>query len=122
MFRSPQIDLVVISLKLGKSILGIGESTRAIAEIENIGRDTAYGVTVNFQINEKTLFIDVIREIKNGQVRKVTFPIKGILPGRYKLKVTVDKRNLIKELKENNNMKTVNFEVKPLLNLPSIMR
>ena len=121
-FRSPQIDLVVVSLKLGKSILGIGESTKATAEIKNIGRDTVYGVTVSFQINEKTLFIDVIREIKNGQIRKVTFPIKGILPGRYKLKVTVDKRNLIKELKENNNMKTVVFEVKPLLNLPSIMR
>jgi len=114
----PQIDLAVVSLKLKKSTIKVAETTKAVAEIKNLGKDTAYGVVVNFQVNDKTFFVNVIDELKSGQSKRVSAPVVGLMGGKYTIRVSVDRRNLIKELNEDNNEKRISLNVRPLIKLP----
>ncbi|NOY65075.1 MAG: hypothetical protein GXO97_06750 [Nitrospirae bacterium] len=109
---TPQVDLTVARLSLGKRVLRLGESTQAVAEVKNIGRDTVYAVAVHLQINDRSLFVKIIKELKGGQTRRITFPIKAILPGQYRVRVVVDKRNLIRESDEKNNFREQELTIK----------
>ena len=116
----PQVDLAVMSLRLGKSTLKAGETTKATARVKNLGKDTAYAVAVSFDVNGKTFFVNVIDELKSGQAKNVSAPLIGLLGGSYTVSVRVDRRNLIKELNEDNNEKSVTLRVNSPVKLPRI--
>ena len=116
----PQVDLAVMSLRLGKSTLKAGESTKATVQVKNLGKDTAYAVAVSFQVNGKTFFVNVIDELKSGQTKNISAPLVGLLGGSYTVSVRVDKKNLIKELNEDNNEKSTTLRVNSPVELPHI--
>ena len=116
----PQVDLAVMSLRLGKSTLKAGEATKATVQVKNLGKDTAYAVAVSFQVNGKTFFVNVIDELKSGQTKNISAPLVGLLGGSYTVSVRVDKKNLIKELNEDNNEKSATLRVNSPVELPHI--
>jgi subtilase family serine protease len=111
----PKVDVAVISVSLSKSHIKVGDSTEVKAVIQNLGSDTIYAVPIAFLVGDLNFSIQVIDSLAPGESKTVAAPLIGLLGGNYTITAIADRRELIKEVNEQNNQKDTRLVVERLL-------
>ncbi len=111
----PKVDVAVISVTLSKSQIKVGEGTEVKAVIQNLGSDTTNAVPVAFLVGDLNFSIQVIDSLAPGESKTVTAPLIGLMGGTYTITVIADRRELIKEVNEQNNQGNTTLVVDRLM-------
>jgi subtilase family serine protease len=111
----PKVDVAVISVSLSKSHIKVGGSTEVKAVIRNLGSDTIYAVPIAFLVGDLNFSIQVIDSLAPGESKTVAAPLIGLLGGNYTITAIADRRELIKEVNEQNNRGNTTLVVDKLI-------
>lgn len=99
----PKVDVAVISVTLSNAHIKVGQDTKVKAAVMNLGSDTVNAVPVAFLVGDLNFSIQVIDSLAPGESKTVTAPLIGLMGGTYSITVIADRRELIKEVNEQNN-------------------
>ncbi|MEW6069656.1 MAG: CARDB domain-containing protein, partial [Candidatus Thermoplasmatota archaeon] len=105
-------DLAIVKFKISKLQAKIGENITVRATLKNLGNCPAKNIRARFLVNNQSYGEEYeILLLPRGDSREITFYWSGRVEDRYLLAVWVDPDNLIKELKEDNNLESATIEI-----------
>jgi len=113
----PKVDVAVVSVSLSNAHIKVGQDTKVQATVKNLGSDAVNAVPVAFLVGDVNFSIKVIDSLAPGETKTVTAPLIGLMGGTYTITVIADRRELIKEVNEQNNQGTTTLVVERLIKL-----
>jgi subtilase family serine protease len=111
----PNVDVAVVSVSLSNAHIKVGQDTKVQATLKNLGSDTVNAVPVAFLVGDRNFSIKVIDSLAPGETKTVSAPLIGLMGGTYAITVIADRRELIKEVNEQNNRGTATLVVERLI-------
>ena len=102
------VDIIV------PSEMTAGNTYTITVRVENVGNANASSFKVRLMINDRTIKEEVCNNISVGETKEVIrYSWTPSSAGRYEIRAIVDPDNEVKELNENNNVESIDVEVKP---------
>jgi subtilase family serine protease len=111
----PNVDVAVVSVSLSNAHIKVGEDTEVQATVKNVGSDAVNAVPVAFLVGDLNFSVQVIDSLAPGESKIVTASLIGLMGGIYTITVIADRRELIREVNEQNNQGTTTLVVERLI-------
>ncbi|MFH1202058.1 MAG: CARDB domain-containing protein [Candidatus Omnitrophota bacterium] len=108
-------DVAVTSFVLDKEITLEGQSVKAEVLVKNSGKDTLNNVLCAIGLkDQKPFYIKILPILDPGQEVKLEVMIPALAAGEHIIEARVDGKNIVKELNEDNNVRSVSLYVEKI--------